>query len=151
VNGNITKKRLARSSFHDQTGLPTCVHVEPQSYSLNGSHSAPAPELRSQGSTRLHVPFYHAGVITSQLPGGTTGPRLPVTTPSITNSTTGIGHIIVAIDQVASKIVNLTTSSSSGSNETMSGSRRPQEEPENALSVLLAALPVDVASSIEAG
>jgi hypothetical protein len=89
----------------------------------------------------------HASVISFQLPG--THQLLPATTSALTQSTARPGDLPIAVGQLDT-LSGSTSLVSNGPASTMSGSR-PTEASQNALSVLLAALPSDVASSIEAG
>lgn len=122
---------------------PPCVHVEPQSCSVFGADPlVPEPGGSSGLLSR------HASVISSQLPTGTHR-LLPATTYAITQSTSGPGNLLIVGSQLVS-LTGLTSALSKRPAPTMSASR-PAEGSQNALSVLLAALPSDVASSIESG
>lgn len=119
-----------------------CVRVEPQSCSLFGAQPS---DLVPAGSSSLSR---HASVISSQLPTGTDR-LLPATTSTITQSTAGPGNLLIAVEELATSS-RYNSLLAKGSVSTMSTSRS-SETSENALSVLLAALPSDVASSLEAG
>jgi hypothetical protein len=120
-----------------------CVHVEPQSCSVFGARPL---DLVPGGSSGLLS--RHASVLSSQLPTGTDR-FLPETTFTITQSTAGPVNLLLAFEQLATAST-LTTLLTEGPVPTMSA-LDTAEATQNALSVLLAALPSDVASSIEAG
>lgn len=120
-----------------------CVRVEPQSCSVFGARPL---DLVPGGSSGLLS--RHASVLSSQLPTGTDRFQ-PATTSAITQSTAGPLNLLLAFEKLAtSSRPNIL--SSNGPAPTMSAVGSA-EATENALSVLLAALPSDVASSIEAG
>lgn len=120
-----------------------CVRVEPQSCSVFGARPL---DLVPGGSSGILS--RHASVLSSQLPTGT-DQFLPVTTSAITQSTAGPANLLLAFEQLATS-TRPTTLLSEGLSPTMSAVGSA-EATQNALSVLLAALPSDVASSIEAG
>jgi len=120
-----------------------CVRVEPQSCSVFGARPL---GLVPGGSSGLLS--RHASVLSSQLPTGIDR-LLPATTSAITQSTAGPANLLLAFEQLATSSWP-TTLLSEGQVPTMSAVGST-EATENALSVLIAALPSDVASSIEAG
>lgn len=120
-----------------------CVRVEPQSCSVFGARPL---DLVPGGSSGLLS--RHASVLSSHLPTGTDR-FLPVTTSTITQSTAGPSNLLLAFEQLATSS-RPDTLLSKGPVPTMSAVGSA-EATQNALSVLLAALPSDVASSIEAG
>lgn len=129
----------------DLTTLATSISgvpAEPQSdYSVSGGlPSAPVPVLRSEGSANVT-----ASLLSSRLAAGTSE-HPPAATLAITHSTFRLGHFVVA-NQTVSEPTRIPLSATS---KAMSDPQTT-EEPQNALSVLLSALPSDLASSIEAG
>jgi hypothetical protein len=120
-----------------------CVRVEPQSCSVFGAQPL---DLVPGGSSGLLS--RHASVLSSHLPTGTDR-FLPATTSTITQLTAGPEKLLIAFEQ-ATTSSRLTSLLSKAHTPTMSASGRV-EASQNALSVLLAALPGDVASSLEAG
>ena len=120
-----------------------CMRVEPQLCSLFGARPL---YLVPGGSSGLLS--RHASGLSSKLPTGTDR-FLPATTSTITHSTAGPGNLLPAFEQLAT-LSESTSLLPTGPVPTMSAVGSA-EATQNALSVLLVALPSDVASSIEAG
>ncbi|KAM0718396.1 hypothetical protein Q7P37_005466 [Cladosporium fusiforme] len=121
--------------------------AEPQSYSTIGNLSAPVLGIHTTGGSSW-VSSQGTGVLTPHLPTGSSQP-LSVATGVDTHSSVGLAHLLGAINQLASSTGHASVLLREPT--TAMSAPQPSETPENALDVLLSALPSDVASSFEAG
>lgn len=118
----------------------------PQSSSLIGNLSAPVLGIHSQESSWL--PSRRISVLSSRLPSSTSQ-SLPFATSTKSQSSFDLEYLLGAFNQFPSSTEHSYTSLHIPT--TTMTSPQASEPPENALDVLLSALPSDVASSLEAG
>lgn len=138
--------RIANSLATTLSGVPADV---PQSGSSFGTEpSAPTPGLHSRGSTDLSS--HQRSVTTSPLRTSTYQPLPLAVTNVITEPSSDSDQLLETSEQAASSPENAFTSLIASPTSVMSAPQSA-ERPENALDVLLSALPSDIASSIEAG